>query len=158
MLHWPTLSLCPLLLRPAMVCCAGVFIVLPPDVSAAAAMAKRAVVATLLRATGCVELYTATCRAFATEGSPVVPPPDELVSVWATSMAAVYTLFHALLSPPWTRQSRQHAAMQLARRVAHNCSFLRLLQLDGSPCAVLRPNVIGFVTAASMRCVTVRGF
>ncbi len=62
-------------------------------------------------------------------------------------------LFSSLLNPPWSRANRQHAAMQLARRITHNCSFLRLIQVDGTPCAVLRSGVLSTVSAESMRLV-----
>jgi hypothetical protein len=152
----PCLSFFCALSPPLALAYAGPYAVLTPDVASAAAMARRAVVATLVRFTGCTELYTAALRTVAAEGGrmPIQPPPDTLASVWATALSTVSVLFHTLVADPdrWPRASRQHSAVQLARRVAHNCAFLRMVHPAGA-CGVLSSSVYPQVSAANVKYV-----
>ena len=83
------------------------------------------------------------------------PPPEPLVCVWATALAATSVLFGTLVASPatWPRATRQHASAQLVRRIAHNCAFLRVLQLHGLPCGVLGLGSFSAVSVASLRWV-----
>ena len=83
------------------------------------------------------------------------PPPEPLVCVWATALAVTSVLFGTLVASPatWPRATRQHASAQLARRIAHNCAFLRVLQLHGLPCGVLGLGSFSAVSVASLRWV-----
>lgn len=133
---------------------AALLTTLPPDLSPAAGMAKRAVAATLLRLTGCVDTYVAASRAYASERDPTAVPPECLASVWATAAAVANVLFRCLESAPWTRQTRQQAGMQLSRRIAHNCSFLRTLHVQPRRRAVLRASALASLPLATMRFVS----